>query len=220
MTTTIETNYYTVQQVRHLTDHAFVVRVPRNGFDFKAGQHMVLGMKDDYHTREYSIYSGEEDEFLEVLVKEVEDGYFSPKLKSIKPGDEVEIHGPFGQFGIDEKKKAEKRHVFIASGSGIAPFHSYVVSHPDLDYTLLHGVRNSSEAYERDEYEDGRYVLCTSRDESGDFHGRVTGYLSKTDFDKNTHFYLCGNSQMIFDALEILKDKGFKRDSISAEVYF
>lgn len=216
----IDTNFYTVSQVRHLTEHAFVVQVPRRNFKFTAGQHLVLGMKDDYHTREYSIYSGENEEVLEVLIKEVEEGYLSPRLKKVKTGDSLEIHGPFGHFGIEEKKRDTHKHVFIASGSGIAPFRSMVKTHPELDYQLIHGVRTANEAYEKDNYAEDRYVLCTSRDDKGDFKGRVTAYLHQQEFDKNTQFYLCGNSQMIFDVLELLKNKGFGRDSVSAEVYF
>ena len=95
-----------------------------------------------------------------------------------------------------------------------------VKTHPELDYQLIHGVRTANEAYEKENYAEERYVLCTSRDDKGDFKGRVTAYLHQHEFDKNTQFYLCGNSQMIFDVLELLKNKGFGRDSVSAEVYF
>jgi ferredoxin-NADP reductase len=110
--------------------------------------------------------------------------------------------------------------VFIASGTGIAPFHSMVKSYPDLDYQLIHGVRYANEAYEKEEYQRDRYVLCTSRDDNSDFKGRVTTYLQQNDFDPNTSFYLCGNSDMIFDAMEILKEKGYDRDNVNVEVYF
>ena len=63
-------------------------------------------------------------------------------------------------------------------------------------------------------------MVCTSRDQKGDFAGRLTDYLKQENFDKDTIFYLCGNSDMIFDAMEILKEKGFGRDEINCEVYF
>jgi len=108
----------------------------------------------------------------------------------------------------------------IASGTGIAPFHSMVKSYPDLDYQLIHGVRYTNEAYEREDYPRDRYILCTSRDDNSDFKGRVTTYLQQNDFDPKTSFYLCGNSDMIFDAMEILKEKGYDRDNVNVEVYF
>jgi len=216
----LDTNYYKVLELKHLTDSTFVLKVPKSRFKFYAGQHISLSIKGDYQSREYSVYSAEESDTLELLVKEVEGGYFSPKLKHLKIGDYVEIHGPFGKFGLDQKKLTTHQHVFIASGTGIAPFHSMVLSHPKLDYQMIHGVRYANEAYEKDHYDAERFVLCTSRDSSGDFKGHVTDYIKKAEFEKNTSFYLCGNSDMIFDAMEILKKKGFDRDNVNVEVYF
>ena len=216
----IDTHYYKVAELRSLTENTFVLSLPKSRFKFEAGQHISLSIMGDYQSREYSIYSAEESDNLEILVKEVEGGYFSPKLKHLKIGDLVEVHGPFGKFGLDEKKRDTHQHVFIASGTGIAPFHSMVKTNSGLNYQLIHGVRYLNEAYEIGEYELDRVVVCTSRDEKGDFHGRLTDYLKKTDFARNTCFYLCGNSDMIFDAMEILKSKGFDRDSVTVEVYF
>ena len=216
----LDTNYYKVVGIRKLTEHTFVLSLPKSRFEFVAGQHVSLSITGDYQSREYSIYSAEKGENLELLVKEVEGGYFSPKLKHLKVGDMVEVHGPFGKFGIDVKKKDTHKHVFIASGTGIAPFHSMVKSYPDLNYHLIHGVRYAEEAYEMGDYSKERYTLCTSRDKSGDFNGRVTDYLKNTEFDKDTCFYLCGNSDMIFDSMEILSEKGFGRENITVEVYF
>jgi ferredoxin-NADP reductase len=216
----IDTNYYKVIGIRNLTEHTFVLTLPKSRFKFVAGQHISLSIAGDYQSREYSIYSAEDGENLEVLVKEVEGGYFSPKLKHLKIGDMVEVHGPFGKFGLDEKRLESHKHVFIASGTGIAPFHSIVKTKPDLDYELIHGVRKVDEAYDVEAYEASRFVLCTSRDKKGDFSGRLTEYLKKANFDKNTSFYLCGNSDMIFDSMEILNDKGFGRENINVEVYF
>jgi ferredoxin/flavodoxin---NADP+ reductase len=216
----IDTSFYKVTEIRKLTGSAFVISMPRCRFTFRPGQHISVSIKGDYQSREYSIYSGNNDEALEILIKEVEGGYFSPKLKNLKTGDYLEVHGPFGKFGIDQKKLDTHRHVFIASGTGIAPFHSMVKSLPGLDYQIIHGVRYPSEAYEKEHYEEGRYILCTTRDPQNNFHGRVTDYLKLNDFSANTAFYLCGNSDMIFDSMEILKVKGFQREDINVEVYF
>ena len=216
----IDTNFYKIVSLRNLTDNTFVVKLPKSRFKFIAGQHISLSIAGDYQSREYSIYSSEQNENLEVLVKEVEGGYFSPKLKYLKPGDMVEVHGPFGKFGLDTKRKDTHKHVFIASGTGIAPFHSMVKSYPGLDYEIIHGVRYAYEAYEKEDYNQEKYTICASRDDKGDFKGRLTAYLKETDFDANSCFYLCGNSDMIFDAMEILKDKGFDRDNVNVEVYF
>ena len=216
----IDTNFYKIQNIRQLTEHTFVLSLPKSRFKFTAGQHISLSIQGDYQSREYSIYSAEEGENLEVLVKEVEGGYFSPKLKNLGPGDVVEVHGPFGKFVLDEKKRDSHQHVFIASGTGIAPFHSMVKSYEGLNYKVIHGVRYANEAYEIQDYDRSKFTICASRDEKGDFKGRLTEYLKTAVFDKKSCFYLCGNSDMIFDAMEILKDKGFDRDSVTVEVYF
>ncbi|HBL76536.1 MAG TPA: oxidoreductase [Prolixibacteraceae bacterium] len=216
----IDESFYKVENIRKLTDNTISLSLPGSRFKYKAGQHISLGIHGNYQSREYSIYSGANDKNLEVLVKEVKDGYFSPKLSHLKPGDLVEVHGPFGKFFIDEKLIPNNKFVFIASGTGIAPFRSMVRTHANLDYTLIHGVRYSNEAYDKHEYAPGRHILCTTGDKNGNYHGRLTGYLNECSFAENTHFYLCGNSNMIFDALEILKEKGFDRDHIHCEVYF
>ncbi len=216
----IDESFYKVEKVRKLTDDTISLSLPKSRFKYKAGQHISLGIYGNYQSREYSIYSGGNDDKLEVLVKEVKNGYFSPKLSHLKPGDMVEIHGPFGKFCIDEKLIPDNKFVFIASGTGVAPFRSMVRTHKNLDYTLIHGVRYTHEAYDKHEYTPERHVLCTTGDKGGNYHGRLTGYLNECTFAENTHFYLCGNSNMIFDALEILKEKGFDRDHIHCEIYF
>ena len=216
----IDTNYYKVEKLRSLTENTLVLTLPKNRFKFVAGQHISLSITGDFQSREYSIYSAENGDNLEILVKEVAGGYFSPKLKHPKKGDFVEVHGPFGKFGLDEKKLTTHKHIFIASGTGIAPFHSMVKSNPELDFHVIHGVRFANEAYEKDDYGKGNITVCASRDEKADFKGRLTEYLKTAEFSKNTAFYLCGNSDMIFDSMEILTEKGFSREDVNVEVYF
>jgi len=217
----IETNTtYRVLGVRHLTAEAFSIRFERNGMQFKAGQHIVLGMKGDYNTREYSIYSGEKDDQLEILVKSVEEGYLTHRLKNLSPGDKLEVFGPMGYFTLDPGKISTHHFALIASGTGIAPFKSFIRSYPNLDYTLVHGTQYAHEAYDKNEYDQQRYISCTSRDPRGDYHGRVTDYLKENPFPSNTLFYFCGNSDMIFDAMEILKEKGYDPNQMFTEVYY
>lgn len=216
----IDDSFYQIKEMRFLTDDTFCIKLPKSRFSFNAGQHISLGIKDDNQSRLYSIYSSPNDDSLEVLVKEVESGRLTPKLKNLKVGDLVQVYGPYGRFGVESKDIENGKFVFIASGTGIAPFRSIIRTYPRMDYTLIHGVRYSTEAYDRNEYDKERYILCTSRDENGTYKGRLTGYLNETDFDPETQFYLCGNGDMIFDAIGILKEKGFKRESINAEVYF
>ena len=216
----MDESFYKIEEIRTLTGNAFSLKLPKARFAFKAGQHISLGIVGGNQSREYSIDSGENDENLEVLVKEVENGYFTPQLRRLKVGRMVEVHGPFGKFGMEPHAAKTGKFVFIASGTGIAPFRSIIRTYPEIDYQLIHGVRCAEEAYDSHEYDPSRYILCTSRENKGAYNGRLTGYLKTCTFAPETHFDLCGNSNMIFDALEILREKGFDRDQIHCEVYF
>ncbi len=89
-------NLHEVVAVRHLTESAYIIRMKRRGLAFRAGQHILLGQAGSIHNREYSIYSGEVDDFFEVLVKEVDDGLVSKQLKNVKTGDKLQLEGPLG----------------------------------------------------------------------------------------------------------------------------
>ncbi len=205
--------------VTHLSPNAFVLRMQRKDLSFRAGQYITLGFPGKPTRREYSIYSGEQDEHLEILALGVPLGSFSQQLQQLKPGTLLEVEGPFGYFLLPEEITG-KKFIFIASGTGISPFHSFVRSHPGLDYTLLHGIRQIGDAYHREHYSPQRYIACTTRDQEGHFHGRVTEHLMKHPPDRQAEYYFCGNSQMIHDAMDVLSVKGVDPEKFHAEVYF
>lgn len=211
---------YKVHEVRHLTDSAYVLQFDRNNMKFTAGQHLTLGLLGDNQVREYSIYSTEEVPYLEVLIKEVENGLVSKRLKKTKPGDLLNVDGPFGFFTIEPEMRSTGKFLFIATGSGLAPFHSIAGTYPDLNYKILHGVRLVNEGYEKESYPEDRYILCTSRDKNGDFNGRVTEYLRYNKVDPDTQVYLCGNCDMIYEVYDLLTSRGISSDQIRTEVYF
>ena len=165
---------------------------------------------------------------LPVLVREIPDGYVSPQLKQVQEGDYVCVRGPRGRFTFNETGLEEKNFYFIATGTGIAPFHCFTGSYPQLNYRLLHGVRYPEERYEHTTYPKDRYTACLSQDNSGDpqdepgahFQGRVTEYLAAYPPDPTGLFYLCGNANMIYDVFALLKHQGIPRDRVFTEVYF
>lgn len=203
-----------------LSPTTYVLRVEKNDRTYQSGQYMTLGMPDSMEMREYSVYSGASESYLEFLVKEVVDGDVSKELRTLKAGDNVRIDGPFGFFTLSDDEVENTNYLFIASGTGVSPFHSFIKTYPNLNYQLLHGVRNIKEAFGSEDYMSDRYVLCTSRDQKGDFYGRVTEYMETLQFDKNIKCYLCGNSNMIYDAFDILKNKGIPSEQLYMEVYF
>jgi ferredoxin--NADP+ reductase len=211
---------YRIHKVRHLTDTSYILRFDKNGMKFTPGQHITLGLTGDSQIREYSVYSPNNVDYLEVLIKEVESGTVSKRLKKLNPGSIVNVDGPFGFFTLDEKKLASSKLLFIATGTGIAPFHSIVNSYPNLNYTILHGIRFGNEQYEANQYPKDKYISCISREKAGSFHGRVTDYLLKNSIDSDTLVYLCGNYEMIHAVYDVLTTKGLSPDNIRTEVYF
>lgn len=212
-----------VLQVRQLTKLTYVIRLERLGFEFVPGQHFNIGLVDEAINREYSSYSSSKDKYLEFLIREVEGGLVSPVLKILKPQSKVSLDGAYGLFVLDESKIKTHKYLFIASGTGIAPFHSFITSYPKLDYQLLHGIRESTEKYDYQDYDPKRYVACVSQKPvKGDFKGRVTDHLQKNPVKvtDNLICYLCGNSAMINDTYDILQSQGVNSSNIITEVFF
>ena len=211
-----------VQSIRRLSPSAYVLRLERGESKFEPGQYVTLGLPGSTARREYSIYSGYADPFLEVLIKQVEGGTVSHQLARLAPGAALEVDGPFGYFLIPEADRGRPL-LFVASGTGIAPFRCFARSYPGLDYRLLHGVRSTSETYDRHCYPPDRYLPCLSREAvtaDAGFAGRVTAYLRAHPAAPGTRCYLCGNSEMIFEAFDILKAGGIPSTDLFAEVYF
>lgn len=211
---------YKVIENRLLTSSTFVIRLERNGLRFQTGQFVLLGINGTIDRREYSIYSGENDDYIEVLVREVKGGKVSKKLKRLKPDDTVDLDGPLGFFKFKPETFNNQKFVFVASGTGISPFHSFIKTYPNLRYELIHGVRFGVEAYEHQDFKDEYTCLCTSGDNKGRFLGRVTQYLSRKKVDTEANYFLCGNNYMIEEVFDILTSKGVSSSNIYSEVYF
>ncbi|MCX7887033.1 MAG: FAD-binding oxidoreductase [Verrucomicrobiae bacterium] len=209
-----------VISVRNVARCAYVLRLERLGLVFRAGQSITLGLGRMRVNREYTIYSGEHDEHLEVLIREVQNGTVSPALRRCQPGDELECAGPYGRFVIENPEDTSRRYLFVATGTGIAPFHAFVRSYPSLNYRLVHGVRLLEERYDMLDYAAGRYFACVSRENGGDFHGRVTDFLRLHRTNPQTICYICGNGRMISEAYDILRAQGIPSDQIHVEAFF
>ena len=207
-----------VLAVRKLTDSTAVIRFERQDISFEPGQYIRVGLEDDSEIRDYSVYSGAEADCIEVLVRRVEDGLVSKQLCDLEPGEKVSVGGPYGHFKLTEKLRS-KPLFLIATGTGISPYHSFVESYPELNYRLIHGTGQLEEAYEADRYGDC-YVHCVSREDGATFRGRVTEYLQALEFDQETEAFLCGNCDMIYEAFDLLQEKGLPTAQIHTEVYF
>jgi len=217
----VKTTNHQVISVRELTEQAIILRVERNRFNFKAGQFVNLALNGEDTTREYTIYSGTGDNYLEFLIKVIPDGFISPRLAAATSGDYVVLDGPYDErFTIHNPGDSSISYIFIGTGTGIAPYKSYVLSHPNLSYTVVHGIAYANETYDKDTYSNGTYISCVSRESGGDYHGHVTEWLRDYSIQDNELIYLCGSSNMIFEVTDMLKEKGISEERIYSEVFF
>ena len=209
-----------VHSVRHLTATTFVIRIDGHAFGARAGQHVTLGLHRGAINREFSIYSSPEDPYLEFLVIARPGSETACALQRAQPGDEVDLAGPYGEFFIARPEDRSRRYLFVATGVGIAPFHCFVRHYPGLDYRVIHGVSRLGDRYEMADYERARYVACVSREEGGDFKGRVTDYLRGHPAEPDRLCYICGRSAMVADVYDLLRGQGVPSDSLMTETFF
>lgn len=206
-------------EVKSLPGAAFLLRLERNGLEFEPGQYVALGRSGSGRRREYTVYSSPREDNLQFLIKNVPGGDVSSSLHRCKRGEPLEVEGPFGTFTIPTER-LENRYLFVATGTGTAPFHCFVKSYPHLRYQVLHGARYMNCLFGRESFNPRRYTSCLSRGRGGRFLGRVTDYLKQNPPAPSTYCYLCGSADMIFEVFEILRGYGVKRDHLFAEIYF
>ena len=209
-----------VIHVRDLTASTYVLRVERLGMPFRAGQSITLGVRRMRVNREYTVYSGEQEPYFDVLIRDIRDGTVSPALRRCPAGEELECAGPYGSFVIEKPEDASRRYLFVATGTGSAPFHAMVRTHPNLNYRFVHGVRLLEERYDMADFARDRYIACISGQPGGDFSGRLTDYLKQNPTDPQTHCYLCGNGKMLSEAYDILRGQGVPSDQLHVEAFF
>jgi CDP-4-dehydro-6-deoxyglucose reductase, E3 len=201
---------------------------------FKAGQFVQIVVPSPNATRRtsYSIASAPfHDDFFELCVTRVDGGLSSTYLHTLKPGDTVKAIAPFGRFVLPEPSPRDL--VFIATGSGIAPFRSMIqeLIHqktPRKIY-LVFGNRHEEDVIYRKEWEDLKrahpnfHLRLTLSRPAGEWHGArgyvqdhlegfVTGISAKD-------FYICGLVKMIQSVTDKLTKLGAPSDQIHYERY-
>lgn len=202
-----------------LSSGIFLIGFKRN-FVFKAGQVIGIAMQADGPRRLYSICSGEQEEEIKILYKVVDAGYLTPQLSDLETGDTIWITTPGGEFTCDHDPA-----VWIATGTGVAPFYSMLKSGLASHKTLLLGNRYLEQFHFFDEFAsslgDNYLRCCSAESDQGVYSGRVTQYLEQeADPDPNLKYYLCGSAEMVVEARDILISKGIAFDHIISEIYF
>ena len=145
----------------------------------------------------------------------------SPRIAKLNVGDKVELEGPYGEFCIENAiNRGDKAFTFIGTGTGIAPFRSFVKTFPAIKYRVIHGIRFENEQYHCKEYKNGSYTPCISRPENGGKPIRVTDFISSNPIDDGSTVFICGNRKMISEVFDICRDQGIGGDRLFTEVFF
>lgn len=197
---------------------AFIWRLEFNlpvPVDFAPGQYVLLRVAP-FEWRNYSIARAT-GKRLELLVSTRTGGDGSIYAGNVQPGAETEVELPFGTYQLQLNSH---RRVFVATGTGIAPFLPMFAKLEALgelgSAELLFGCSHK----EDDIIHSGHFkplprtTVCISRDPAteGIFHGRVTEVLAGLEFDpETTDFYLCGAPAMMESCRTILFTAGATR---------
>ena len=204
----------------------FILRVERNDIKFNPGQFFSIGVPGIPINREYSVSSGINENYLDFLIREINEGILSTKLKNLKKDDKIKILGPYGEFYLKEFN-TNKKYNFFASGSGLAPFISIIRSFKNLNYNIFHGVRLFEDIYTESELKN--YNVFISKFNNKERHtsikiynGRITNNFEviKNSINSNDFFFICGNSLMINDVYNYLENNNIKNSNIYSELFF
>src|SRR5450631_1830323 len=209
--------------------------VPRVGF--VGGQWLSLKhTKPDGEeiTRAYSIASPpDNDNRFALCLNRVQDGFMSNFLCDMNAGDELPAQGPFGDFIL---RPPLRDTIFIATGTGIAPFRSMLhwllaeeSRHQNKQLWLVFGSRHEPDIYYHDEFlslaaahANFHYHPTLSRgaQEWTGLRGYVQEHVAEIVQGRtDMHAYICGLDKMVKANRDLLKGMGCDRKSILYEKY-
>ena len=159
-------------------------------------------------------------------------GQMSSYIFNLKPGDEVTISGPFGEFFARE---TEKEMVFIGGGAGMAPMRSHLLDQLDRiktkrKITFWYGARSKREMFyvedfdrlERENENFSWHVALSDALPEDDWKG-YTGFIHNVLFEQylkehpapeDCEFYMCGPPMMNTSVINMLIDLGVDPEDI------
>ena len=204
---------------RWLSNKSFeIILTKPKYFEYIPGQWIRL----NHHAveRDYSLVSAPIDPHLALCIRNVAGGRLSPGLGNAPVGSRLNFNGPHGYFTFSPSNRPA---VFVATGTGLAPFVSMARSGV-TGFLLLHGVNSTEDLYYAAEFKSAakQYVPCISEADrsSGEyFQGRVSDYLRKILAPGLYDFYLCGRGEMIRD-VTFLVDEKFSGSLIFKETFY
>jgi len=164
---------------------------------------------------------------------DVPPGKMSSFIFSLKPGDKVEIAGPFGEFYAKDTKN---EMCFIGGGAGMAPMRSHIFDQfkrlkTDRKVTFWYGARSLREAFYIEDFDEiakefpnFEWHMAMSEPQPEDNWEGYTGfihtvvleeYLTKHPAPEDIEYYLCGPPPMLKAVMKMLDDLGVEPENIA-----
>ena len=194
---------------------------------YLSGQYIDILMEDGRH-RSFSIANApHNDEFLELHIRLVSDGYFTPKVFSeMQTKDLLRIEGPHGSFFLHEE--SSRPLLLIAGGTGFAPIKAiieHLLSEQSTRPVYLYwGAQREKDLYlfelARQWAENHEHIhfipVLSDADDEHEWQGK-RGYVHQAvldDFEDLSAYdiYSCGPPAMIQAAQSSFKDKGMNSE--------
>ncbi|MEA3365370.1 MAG: NADH:ubiquinone reductase (Na(+)-transporting) subunit F [Candidatus Hydrogenedentes bacterium] len=159
-------------------------------------------------------------------------GIMSSYIFNLKPGDEVTISGPYGEFFA---RDTDAEMVFIGGGAGMAPMRSHIFDqfkrvHTKRKVSFWYGARSLREAFYVEDFdaiqaenENFTWTLALSEPLPEDkWEGPVgfihqvllDNYLSKHPAPEDVEYYICGPPMMNTAVINMLQDLGVEEENI------
>ena len=163
---------------------------------------------------------------------DVPPGQMSSYIFNLKPGDDVTISGPFGEFFA---KETSSEMIFIGGGAGMAPMRSHIFDQfrrlqADRKVSFWYGARSLREAFYVDDFnsiqsenENFKWHLALSEPQEEDHWTGYTGFIHQILFDnyladhpspEDCEYYICGPPMMNDAVIKMLTDLGVEPENI------
>ena len=203
-------------------------------FSWNPGQYIAIRRPNSEEWRMFSMANmPNPDNTLEFLIRLVPDGVFSAYVQhEAKPGDVLDIKGPFGSFFY---RQSDRAPIFIAGSTGLAPNLAMLRQLGDAlsprPMQLFFGVTHPADLFYVEELREltprlpqlARHIACSNPDADWQHQvGLVTeSFLHQmADEDLTAYdYYLCGPPPMIEAMAAILHDRGVDAYQILREEF-
>lgn len=169
------------------------------------------------------------------LWNKVPAGKMSSYIFNLKPGDEVTISGPYGEFFT---KDTDAEMVFIGGGAGMAPMRSHLfdllkTNHSKRKISFWYGARSLREMFYDDDFKElvennpnFTYNVALSEPLEEDNWKGYTGFIHNVLYEnylknhkapEDVEYYMCGPPMMNQACIKMLLDLGVEPENIALD---